>query len=239
VLIRRSASQPTATGTRIGLRLVALVGPAVLVAAAAAGCSGTSAGQKSATAPSVTASATAPGVAASISAGATGGSRSAAPTKGAAAAGSGQVAQCAAADIKPAVIGQEQRTSGGTRMAMVELTNVSGRPCRLQGWATVFLVDAAGQRVQVPTVEVAQPGESVPVDLPAGTSASAGIKWTVCDKASADCPTGNGLQVGLPKSTSGKDADLSEFPAAEKSDITMKSLQIGTIQPSHEGVVAW
>jgi hypothetical protein len=124
-------------------------------------------------------------------------------------------------------------------MAMVELTNVSAHSCRLEGWASVSLVNAAGERVQVPSVSVAQPGAPVPVDLPAGTSASAGIKWTACDKASADCPTGNGLQVGVSKSTSGTDAELSEFPAAEKSDITMKSLQIGTIQPSHQGVVAW
>lgn len=227
--IRSPASRPTA-GTRSGGRLLALVGPVVLVAGAASAC-GTSGGQASAPAPSVTAPA---------SAGADiGGNRSTAPTKSATATGHGQVAPCTAADIKPTVIGQAQRTSGATRMAIVELTNASAHPCRLEGWASVTLVDAAGQLVQVPTVKVAQPGAPVPVDLAPGTSASAGIKWTACDKASADCPTGNGLQVGLPRSTSTRDAELSEFPAAEKSDITMKSLQLGSIQPSHQGVVAW
>jgi hypothetical protein len=229
--IRHPAFRPT-VGTRSGGRLLALVGPVVLVAGAASAC-GTFGGQASGPAP-------APSVTASASSGADiGGNRSTAPTKSAAATGSGQVAPCGAADIKPTVIGQAQRTSGATRMAIVQLTNASAHPCRLEGWASVTLVDAAGQLVQVPTVKVAQPGAPVPVDLPPGTSASAGIKWTACDKASADCPTGNGLQVGLPKSTSTRDAELSEFPAAEKSDITMKSLQLGSIQPSHQGVVAW
>lgn len=239
---RRSPFHPTA-GSRLGLRLLALAAPAVLAAGAVSACSGTSTGDRSQPAAKGTASAgagtdaasAAPTTAANAGAAATGGTTA----KSSGASGSAPAAACALADIKPTVIGQPQRTSGTTRMAIVELTNVSTRPCRLNGWASVALLNAAGDVVVVPSTNVQEPGAPVPVDLPPGASASAGIKWTICDKASADCPTGNTLMVGLPNGSGAKNAELTDFPAAEQSDLTMKQLQVGSLQPSAQGVVAW
>jgi Domain of unknown function (DUF4232) len=154
-------------------------------------------------------------------------------------AAASQPAACTVPDLTADLILQPARSNGTTRMALLQLTNASSRPCRLTGWATVTLLDASGQPAKVPTTDVDQPGAAAPVDLTPGTSASAGVKWTVCAKSSADCPTGNAIQIGLPKSGKGSAAKLSGFPPAEASSITMKSVQIGTIQANPQGVVAW
>lgn len=216
------------------LRVLTVIGTAVVTTGTATACDSAPA-TPAASSPTVTAGATESAPAGSATTGA-----APAPT-GSAAGTSGSVSAvaCTAADLAPTLTNQPDRASGTTRMALLQLTNSSDHPCRLRGWATVTLFDAANQPVRVPTSTVAQPGPAVPVDLPAGSTASAGIKWTACDKGDPNCPTGNGMRVGLPGAATVRAAELSGFPSAEKSDITMKTLQIGSIQPSTQGVVAW
>ncbi|WP_432825140.1 DUF4232 domain-containing protein [Dactylosporangium sp. CA-092794] len=151
----------------------------------------------------------------------------------------GKAAECETADIKPELILQPDRTSGQTSMAMLQLTNTASHACTLSGWAKVTLTDAADDPVPVPTENVSQPGGPVGVELAPGTTASAGIKWTGCDKADPACGVGNGLSVSLPDAKTAVPATLTGFPPPEKVAITIKSLQVGTIQPSRQGVVAW
>jgi hypothetical protein len=146
---------------------------------------------------------------------------------------------CTTADIKVTLTEQPQRREGDSRMALVHLANVSSRTCNVGGWPVITLVNAANEAVTVPTKNVAEPGESVPADLAPGGGAFAGIKWTICDKAAAECPTGNTIKVGLTKGGPLVVAALEGFPNAEQSGLTFKSLQVGTIQPSNQGVVAW
>lgn len=122
---------------------------------------------------------------------------------------------------------------------LVAVTNTGDAPCALEGRAIISLSNAAGETVDVPTEEVDQPGEPVAITLRPGRSAFQGIKWTPCDKGSSTCPAGNGLRFNVQASTDGPPADLDGFPAPEKTDITMKSLQLGTLQPLTQGVVAW
>jgi hypothetical protein len=123
-------------------------------------------------------------------------------------------------------------------MAMILLENVSKSTCRLNGWVSVALVNAAGEEVRVRTTNVSEPGAATPTNLRPGTTAAAGMKWTVCDKGNETCAVGNGLRVGPPHGAR-TDAELQEFPSPEKSGITMASLKVGSIQPSRQGVVAW
>ncbi|PZG17658.1 DUF4232 domain-containing protein [Nonomuraea aridisoli] len=146
---------------------------------------------------------------------------------------------CAAGDVEVTLTEQPQRREGDTRMALLHVMNHSDGTCSVAGWPVVTLVNAADEAVEVPTENVAQPGESVPADLSAGGGAFAGIKWTVCDKSDSDCPTGNGFKVGLAADGPQVAATLEGFPAPEQSGITVKSLQVGTLQPSNQGVVAW
>jgi eukaryotic-like serine/threonine-protein kinase len=72
-----------------------------------------------------------------------------------------------------------------------------------------------------------------------GGGAFQGIKWQACDRAEPDCPTGNSLWGSLEAAGPGVAATLEGFPSPLRSDITMSSLELGTLQPSPQGTVAW
>jgi hypothetical protein len=132
-----------------------------------------------------------------------------------------------------------QEAEGTTRRGLVAVENRTTSACRVEGRAAISLSNAANETVPVPTKDVDQPGKAVPITLRPGTNAFEGIKWQTCDKGSSSCPTGNGLRFNLQASTDGPAATLEGFPPGEDSDLTMASLQVGTLQPSTQGVVAW
>jgi len=146
---------------------------------------------------------------------------------------------CHTADLSATATYQPERTGGSTRMALITLTNTSRHTCTVDGWASISLVNSANEVVAVKTTEVKQPGAPVRTALKPGRTAWAGIKWTLCDKGDVSCGVGNTLRFNLQASTGGNVAHLDGFPRPEASDITMKNLRIGSVQPSSEGVVAW
>ncbi|WP_285689290.1 DUF4232 domain-containing protein [Actinoplanes sp. NBRC 103695] len=152
--------------------------------------------------------------------------------------GSSEDGACRNDDLEVTVTLQPSRDDDAHR-GLVAVTNKGDEPCRLEGRASISLTNAAGEAVDVPTKEVHEPGAAVPITLKPGTSAFQGIKWTSCDKGSATCPAGNGLRFSVQSSTDGPAAELDGFPAPEKSNLTMKSLRVGTLQPIAQGVVAW
>ncbi|SDS85261.1 DUF4232 domain-containing protein [Actinoplanes derwentensis] len=150
----------------------------------------------------------------------------------------GAVPVCKTADLEANITLQPDST-GDTRKGLVTLTNKSDIECGVHGRAAIALKNPADEVVDVPTENVEEPGESIRTALKSGSSVYQGIKWTICDKGDSTCGAGNTLVFSLDGSTDAKPAKLSNFPAPEKNEITMKSLQIGTIQPSRQGVVAW
>ncbi|NMO57396.1 DUF4232 domain-containing protein [Actinoplanes sp. TBRC 11911] len=146
---------------------------------------------------------------------------------------------CRTADTSATITLQPDLSKGSTQVALVQLTNKSKNNCAVNGRAAISLANAAGDTVDVTTSNVNEPGKAVRITLRPGTSAFEGIKWTTCDKGDASCPAGNSLRFNLDAATDGSFAKLSAFPPGEASDITMKSLRIGTLQPSRQGVVAW
>jgi protein kinase-like protein/uncharacterized protein DUF4232 len=151
-----------------------------------------------------------------------------------------RVRLCGNADITVAISAQSDDTTAiGTQKGLVNVVNRSRTPCRVDGRAFFRLYNAADERVDVPTRSVAEPGPAIDITLRPGGGAFEGIKWQACDRDDADCPTGNTIRGSLVSSSQGVVADLEGFPAPENSQITMGSLQLGTLQPSTEGVVAW
>lgn len=148
-------------------------------------------------------------------------------------------AACRTGGMSAVVTWQPDRDGGRTHMGLVTLTNKSKSSCTVDGWAAISLVNAADEVVPVRTTRVDQPGRPVRTTLRPGTSAFAGIKWTACDKGDSACGAGNTLRFNLEASTDGDVARLEGFPDPAASNITMKSLQIGSLQPSRQGVVAW
>ena len=219
--------------TRCPHRVVlGVLGVALALAAAACGDSGTTGPAPAApapAAPSATASATP-----SATASATPSVTSPAPSTR---TGGAVAPVCRNEDVVVTVTMQEP--SGTTRRGLVAVQNRTKSPCRVEGRAAISLSNAANETVPVPTRNVNEPGRAVPITLPPGTGAFEGIKWQTCDKGSSSCPTGNGLRFNLQASTDGPAAGLEGFPPGQDSDITMASLQVGTLQPSTQGVVAW
>ena len=122
---------------------------------------------------------------------------------------------------------------------LVTVANDSNTACRLDGRVFVRLHNAADERVPVPSTSVNEPGESVDILLRPGTGAFQGIKWETCDRGDPDCPVGNTLRGSLNSSGRGSVVTPENFPDPARSLITMRSLKIGTLQPSTQGVVAW
>ncbi|MBU2663427.1 DUF4232 domain-containing protein [Actinoplanes bogorensis] len=147
-------------------------------------------------------------------------------------------APCTNDDLSVEITLQPDRKDGAQR-GLVAVTNKSDSDCGVNGRASISLRNAADEVVDVPTKEVNQPGKAIPIMLKSGSSAFEGIKWVPCDKGDATCGAGNTLSFNLQASTDGPPAKLIDFPAPEKSAITMKSLQVGTLQPATQGVVAW
>jgi uncharacterized protein DUF4232 len=146
---------------------------------------------------------------------------------------------CRTSDTSATVTLQPDQGNGTTQVALVSLENTSKNNCAVEGRAAISLTNAADDVVKVSTKNVNEPGKAVRITLRPGTNAFQGIKWTTCDKGDDSCAVGNGLRFNLDASTDGPAAKLEAFPPGEASDITMKSLQIGTLQPSRQGVVAW
>ncbi|MDY7090721.1 MAG: DUF4232 domain-containing protein, partial [Actinomycetota bacterium] len=145
---------------------------------------------------------------------------------------------CANDDVTVEVALQPSQGDGAQR-GLVAVTNRSATDCTVDGRASISLRNAADEVVDVPVTQVNQPGSAAPIVLKPGTSAFEGIKWVPCDKDDVNCGAGNTLSFNLQASTDGPAADLVGFPAPEKHNITMKSLQVGTLQPATQGVVAW
>ncbi|GAB2583926.1 hypothetical protein Aab01nite_54780 [Paractinoplanes abujensis] len=147
---------------------------------------------------------------------------------------------CTNADIEVSISAQnENPTAVGTQRGLISVANRSGTPCRVDGRAFVRLYNAADEPVTVPTTTVDEPGPAVDILLEPGGGAFQGMKWQACDRDSSDCPTGNTLRGSLDRSSPGVVAELLGFPDPSRSQITIGSLRLGTLQPSTQGVVAW
>jgi hypothetical protein len=148
--------------------------------------------------------------------------------------------RCRDGDLELSVTAQSDNpTEVGDQLGLVTIANRSDNACRVDGRVFVGLYNAADERVRLPTASVNEPGEAVDILLRPGTGAFQGIKWQACDRADSDCPTGNTLRGSLTSSKQGVVMDQEGFGDPGGSLITMKSLKLGTIQPSRQGVVAW
>lgn len=126
-------------------------------------------------------------------------------------------------------------------LGLLSVENSGKTKATLNGWPTLTFRNAANQTIAVPVKNVKIPGAAVPITLAPGESAFAGVKWTDGDKASASTFVATTLEVTAPGSktpvvanvigTNGKKQGYYEF------DIT--SVQVGTLQPSTQGVLVF
>jgi hypothetical protein len=122
--------------------------------------------------------------------------------------------------------------------ALLTLTNSGTQSVTIQGWLTLKFLGANNAPLAVPEQKVDKPGAGPSITLAPGRTAFAGVKWVSGDKADAATLVATSVTVAPPNHTAvkvnligvdGKTAGYLELP--------LKSVQIGTLQPSSQGVL--
>ncbi|HEY4023105.1 MAG TPA: DUF4232 domain-containing protein [Pseudonocardiaceae bacterium] len=126
-------------------------------------------------------------------------------------------------------------------LGLLSVQNNGSTKATINGSPTLTFLNAANETLSVPTKNVNIPGAATSITLAPGENAFAGVKWTDGDKASASTFVATTLKVTPPGSTvpvvanvigtSGKKQTYYEF------DIT--SVQVGTLQPTTQGVLVF
>ncbi|WFE29585.1 DUF4232 domain-containing protein [Solwaraspora sp. WMMD791] len=148
--------------------------------------------------------------------------------------GDGGTAACASADLSVDVTIQD------AGLALLALTNSSSTPCQVDGWATLAFERADRSPVEVDQEQVEQPGPPLATELDPGESAFAGVKWATCEPALPDCAVVTTVLVGAPGDNATVVARVIGIDGNESvGELPVADVQIGSIQPSTQGVVAW
>ncbi|WP_025356515.1 DUF4232 domain-containing protein [Kutzneria albida] len=126
-------------------------------------------------------------------------------------------------------------------LGLLTLTNSGTEPVTVQGWVRLTWLSANGKALQVPSRNVKIPGEGPAIPLKPGTTAFAGVKWEVGDKADASAYVATGLQLTTPSGAATLPVTLvgTDGKPATNYQLVAKSAQIGSLQPSSQGVVAF
>lgn len=142
---------------------------------------------------------------------------------------------CASADLNVDV--NLQPNAG---LALLALTNGSTTTCSLDGWVTLAFERADRSPVEVAQQQVEHPGPPAATELDPGESAFAGVKWVTCDPASVDCAVATTVRVGAPGDSATAVARVIGADGTEAvGELPIADVQIGSIQPSTQSVVAW
>ncbi len=126
-------------------------------------------------------------------------------------------------------------------LGLLAVTNSSKAKETINGWPTLSFLNAADEPLSVPVKNVKIPGAAMPITLAPGQTAFAGVKWTDGDKGSSSTFVATTLKVTPPGGsapvvanvigTDGKKQGYYEFDIA--------SVQVGTLQPSTQGVLVF
>ncbi|HEV8563128.1 MAG TPA: DUF4232 domain-containing protein [Actinophytocola sp.] len=129
-------------------------------------------------------------------------------------------------------------TVQGEGSALLTLTNSGSQSVTIQGWPTLKFLGANNGALAVPEQKVEKPGAGPQVTLAPGRTAFAGIKWVLGDKADTSTFVATSVTVTPPNHTAVK-ANLigTDGKVAGYLELPLKSVQVGTLQPSSQGVL--
>jgi hypothetical protein len=126
-------------------------------------------------------------------------------------------------------------------LGLLAITNSGRTAASLTGWPTLTFRNAANEIVAVPVQKVNIPGAPTAVALKPGQTAFAGVKWTNGDKASASTFVATTLDVTPPGAKTGVAASVIGMDGKKQGyyEFDITSVQVGTVQPSTEGVLVF
>jgi hypothetical protein len=129
-------------------------------------------------------------------------------------------------------------TVQGEGSALLTLTNSGSQSVTIQGWPTLKFLGANNGALAVPEQKVEKPGAAPSITLAPGRTAFAGIKWVLGDKAETSTFVATSVTVAPPNHTAVK-ANLigTDGKVAGYLELPLKSVQVGTLQPSSQGVL--
>lgn len=134
---------------------------------------------------------------------------------------------CITDDLTGTVVGLSRRS--GVRDAVLQLTNNSGRTCRVRGRVDIALVTPPGELVRVPTSRIGHSGGDAGMTVSPGATAWSRVQWDQCDAGRDGCGVGVALQFLVDRESAGTIADLIALPEADEPGITMRALRIGPL----------
>ena len=137
---------------------------------------------------------------------------------------------CSAADYSVDLIPQPGRPG----VNLLAVTNQSDRTCPVAGWVELTPEDMTGSPIDgVPSENVDIPGGRTEISLEPNRTAFAGVHFELGDKN--DVRTATGFRASF-SDTSGDVNVHVDSGEAEYLEFPIKSMQVGTLQPSAQGV---
>jgi hypothetical protein len=126
-------------------------------------------------------------------------------------------------------------------LGLLAITNGGKTKATIDGWPTVTFLNAANETLTVPVNKVNIPGAATAITLAPGESAFAGVKWTDGDKASTSTFVATTIKVTPPGSTTPLVANVIGTDGKKQSyyEFDITSVQVGTLQPSTQGVLVF
>jgi hypothetical protein len=126
-------------------------------------------------------------------------------------------------------------------LSLLALTNTGQRPVTVRGWPRLAFRNAANETVAVPMRQVDVPGAGPSITIGPGETAFAGLRWVVGDKANPTTFVATSLRLTAPGATTSMNVNIigADGQTGGYTEFDLTSAQIGTLQPSSQGVLVF
>lgn len=142
---------------------------------------------------------------------------------------------CSAEDFE---ITMQAQPDGG--VFLLGMKNTSDKACQLGGWVNLTPTNMAGQPMATPTENVNMPGPDQNLTLDPGKTAFSGVKVELSDQSDPDAEVATGFTATPSDMTGTVNVQVSDTNGGDSPlELPIKNLQVGTLQASPQGVVAF
>ncbi|MGW1677056.1 DUF4232 domain-containing protein [Saccharopolyspora sp. NPDC002376] len=129
---------------------------------------------------------------------------------------------------------------GRPGILLLAATNESEQTCTVNGYPSLVGTDMSGADIDVPTKQVDVPGAPISFEVGPGQTAFAGVKIETGDKSDSDVRVATGFKASMPDGEGDVNADIVIDPGAgDYAEFPIKSMEIGSLQPTAQGVTVF
>jgi hypothetical protein len=126
-------------------------------------------------------------------------------------------------------------------LGLLTLTNTGRRAETVHGWPTLAFLNAANEPVPVPVRQVNVPGKGSPIIVGPGETVFAGVRWVVGDKADPRTFVATTVRMTLAGAATSSNVRIigENGQSGGYVEFDLTSAQVGTVQPSSQGVLVF